>query len=123
MRAVPAQREAARGLVLGLGARGCLIVIDDFGAGVQSFERLRQVPVDTIKLDGSFVRNVLSDPVDCALVRASVEIAQAFQARIIAEYVENAGIATRLVELGVEWGQGYHLGRPAPLERFLQPVD
>lgn len=120
--AVTAQPEAARELLLDLRARGCLIVIDDFGAGVQSFERLRQVPVDTIKLDGSFVRNVLSDPVDCALVRASVEIAHAFQARIIAEYVENAGIATRLVELGVEWGQGYHLGRPAPLERFLQPL-
>jgi EAL domain-containing protein (putative c-di-GMP-specific phosphodiesterase class I) len=94
---------------------GCHIAIDDFGVGFQSFERLKQIPVDVIKIDGSFVRDMLRSERDRELVRASVEVARAFAAQTVAEYVGDAATAQLLRDLGVDWGQGYWFGHPMPI--------
>jgi EAL domain-containing protein (putative c-di-GMP-specific phosphodiesterase class I) len=102
-----------------LRGMGCHIAIDDFGVGFQSFERLKQIPVDVIKIDGSFVRDMIRSERDRALVRASVDVARAFSAETVAEYVGDAATAQVLRELGVDWGQGYWFGHPAPIADAL----
>lgn len=102
-----------------LRALGCQIAIDDFGIGFQSFERLKQIPVDLIKIDGTFVREMLHSERDHELVRAAVAIARAFDAQTVAEYVEDEATANALRSLGVDWGQGYLYGKPAPLAEML----
>jgi EAL domain-containing protein (putative c-di-GMP-specific phosphodiesterase class I)/GGDEF domain-containing protein len=110
----------ARRLLDELRQRGCLIALDDFGVGMQSFERLRELPFDVIKIDGSFVRGVTARARDYELVRASVAVARACGADVIAEYVENAEIAACLRELDVPWGQGHHFGDAVPLPQILR---
>ncbi len=102
-----------------LRALGCQIAIDDFGIGFQSFERLKQIPVDLIKIDGTFVREMLHSERDHELVRAAVAVARAFDAQTVAEYVETEATADALRGLGVDWGQGYLYGKPAPLAQML----
>ena len=103
------------GFLAALRARGCSVAIDDFGVGMQSFERLRELPVDLIKIDGSFVRNVASYGKDHALVQASVAVARAFGAKTVAEYVEDDATVECLRELGVDWMQGYLIAEPMPI--------
>ncbi|WP_372013761.1 EAL domain-containing protein [Pseudoxanthomonas sp. 10H] len=114
-RAITGGLAQVRPLLDGLSQRGCLVALDDFGTGMQSFERLQQLPIDLVKIDGTFVRNVAGNPRDRDLVRAMVTIARAYHAETVAEYVEDAGILAVLEELQVDWIQGYHIGRPAPL--------
>lgn len=109
----------ARGFLEELRRQGCLIAIDDFGTGMQSFARLREIPADILKIDGSFIRNLASSPTDQAVVEASVSIARAFGFTTVAEYVETEETAQRLRELGVEWMQGYLYGKPRPLAEVL----
>jgi len=104
-----------------LRALGCRIAIDDFGTGVQSFERLKQLPFDLLKIDGSFVRNASRHHRDYELVQASVTIAHAFGAAAVAEYVENKATLDCMRELGVQWGQGFVLGSPQPIQSLLNP--
>lgn len=111
--------EESAALFTGLHERGCQISIDDFGVGFQSFERLKQIPVDVIKIDGSFVRDMTRSPRDLAMVRATVMVARAFKAETVAEYVEDAETAQALRELQVDWGQGYHFALPRPLDDVL----
>lgn len=111
--------EESAALFAGLHERGCQISIDDFGVGFQSFERLKQIPVDVIKVDGSFVRDMTRSPRDLAMVRATVMVARAFNAETVAEYVESAETAQALRELQVDWGQGYHFALPRPLDDVL----
>ena len=99
-----------------LRRRGCSIAIDDFGVGMQSFERLKELPVDLIKIDGSFIRNVAQRGKDYALVQASVAVARAFGAMTVAEYVENEETVVCLRELGIDWIQGYLVSKPVPIE-------
>lgn len=106
-------------LFAGLHERGCQIAIDDFGVGFQSFERLKQIPVDVIKIDGSFVRDMVRSPRDLELVRATVAVARAFNAETVAEYVEDAATAEALRALQVDWGQGYHFAFPQPIDEAL----
>ncbi len=110
----------ARRLLDELRQRGCLIALDDFGVGMQSFERLRELPFDIIKIDGSFVRGVTARGRDYELVRASVAVARACGADVIAEYVENAEIAACLRELDVPWGQGHYFGVAQPIAQVLR---
>ena len=105
----------ARAMLDELRAQGCRIAIDDFGVGMQSFSRLRELPIDIIKMDGSFVRNITRDQRDRAMVQASVAIAQAIDAEVVAEFVEDEAIEACLQHLGVQWGQGYLYARPVPL--------
>jgi len=104
-----------RSLPEALRERGCLISLDDFGTGMQSFERLQGLHVDLIKIDGRFVRNMDNNPQDRALVHAMTTIATTYGAQTVAEYVENATIVDTLRSLGVNWAQGFYIDRPHPL--------
>jgi EAL domain-containing protein (putative c-di-GMP-specific phosphodiesterase class I)/GGDEF domain-containing protein len=113
---------AASQLLNDLRAKGCRIAIDDFGTGMQSFSRLKELPVDIIKIDGSFIRNVTARGSDFALVQASVAIAKAFGAETVAEFVEDEAIADCLRELGVQRVQGFLYSAPRPLSDVLTEV-
>lgn len=103
--------------------RGCSIAIDDFGTGMQSFNRLKELPVNIIKIDGSFIRNLIGNHQDRELVKASINIAQAFDAQTVAEYVENDALAAKLTRLGADWLQGDACGKPVPLAELLAELD
>ncbi len=92
--------------------------LDDFGAGFSSFDYLKHIPVDYVKIDGSFVRNLNNDPVDQIFVKAIADMANGLGVKTIAEFVENYPIVKTLRELGVSMGQGYFFAKPAP--HFLE---
>jgi len=114
--------EHAEHLLGELRKRGCQIAIDDFGVGMQSFARLKELLVDIIKIDGSFVRNITREYRDYAMVEASVSIARACHAEVVAEFVEDEATAECLRKLGVQWGQGYLYARPMPLLEGLRSI-
>ncbi|AML57477.1 Putative cytochrome C-type biogenesis protein [Serratia rubidaea] len=94
---------------------GCRIAIDDFGTGYASYNRLRMLEVDTLKIDGSFVRNMLNDPIDHQIIASICKVALMKRLHIVAEYVESEEQQMALRALGVDYMQGYHIGRPVPL--------
>lgn len=94
---------------------GCRFSLDDFGSGVSSFAYLKNLPVDFLKIDGSFVREMANDPVSFAMVDAIHHIGHVMGIQTIAEWVESAEILARLREIGVDYAQGFHLDRPHPL--------
>ncbi len=91
---------------------GCSTALDDFGAGMSSFGYLRELPVDYVKIDGRFVRNLAASATDQAMVRAMNDIAHALGKKTVAEFVEDENCFQLLREYGVDFAQGYHLGRP-----------
>ncbi|MEG6521347.1 putative bifunctional diguanylate cyclase/phosphodiesterase [Desulfotomaculum sp. 1211_IL3151] len=93
---------------------GCSFALDDFGSGFSSFSYLRFLPVDYLKIDGSFVRNLEKDHVLRSLVQAISSVANSLGKETIAEFVENESILKILANLGISYGQGYHLGKPVP---------
>jgi diguanylate cyclase (GGDEF)-like protein/PAS domain S-box-containing protein len=95
---------------------GCQLALDDFGSGFASFTWLKSLPVDYVKIDGTFVLDVLSDKVDAAMVRALHEVSQEMNIKSIAEFVENQAIADWLQTVGIEYAQGYHFHKPTPIE-------
>ncbi len=106
--------DHARVFIKDLKNLGCKFALDDFGVGFSSFTYLRELPVDLIKIDGSFVRNLDQDLINQALVGSIHEMAKALDKKTIAEFVENEAILHILQEIGVDYAQGYHLGRPTP---------
>ncbi|WP_328987131.1 putative bifunctional diguanylate cyclase/phosphodiesterase [Thiorhodovibrio winogradskyi] len=96
-------------------AAGVRVALDDFGTGLSSFEYLKSLPFDRIKIDGSFIRDMLTDPVDYETVRYIHQIARLRDQRTIAEFVETEAQLAALSAIGVDYGQGYLLGRPRPL--------
>ena len=98
---------------------GCRIALDDFGVGLSSFAYLKSFPVDCVKIDGSFVRNIVSDPKDLAIVETMNTLAHRLGAQTVAEFVEDAAAAELLRALGVDYLQGYGIGRPEPLTQAL----
>jgi len=110
----------ARRLMQAVNEIGCLFALDDFGTGFSSFDYLRQLPFEYIKIDGSFIRNLSSRPDDQVLVKAMVEIARAFNKKTIAEQVEDAQTLAYLKEYGVDYAQGYYTGRPAPIAEAIR---
>lgn len=116
--------DEAMALLHALRARGCSVALDDFGVGHQSFERLKQIPANVIKIDGSFVQGMAGSSRDYALVRALVLAAQAFEAETVAEFVEDRQTAHDLRRLGVAWGQGWYWSKPRPIDELLQaPIE
>lgn len=107
--------EAALDFINVLKCLGCRFALDDFGAGFSSFERLKRLPVDYLKLDGSFIRDLPNDEEDRHLVKAMVEVARGLGKETIAEFVEDAETVAILRESGVDYAQGYHVGRPRPV--------
>jgi len=94
---------------------GCRFSLDDFGSGFASFTYLRQLPFDTIKIDGMFVRDMDVDLVHGGMVRSMTEMARLLKKPVVAEFVETAAVAGLLRELGVDWAQGFHFHVPEPL--------
>ena len=109
-----ANMDQARELATRLRALGCRFALDDFGSGFSSFWYLKHLPLDYVKIDGEFVRNLASAPADALVVKAMVQIASGLGLRTIAEFVEDEGTLRQLTELGVDYAQGDHVGRPAP---------
>jgi diguanylate cyclase (GGDEF)-like protein/PAS domain S-box-containing protein len=101
-----------------MASRGCLIALDDFGSGLSSFNYLRTLPVNYLKIDGAFVQNVASDPIDRSMVEAIVQIGKAIGIETVAERVETVEVLNTLREIGVGYAQGYLCGRPAPISGF-----
>ncbi|WP_139202894.1 bifunctional diguanylate cyclase/phosphodiesterase [Pseudoxanthomonas sp. GM95] len=117
-----ASTSAAIELLEELRAQGCRIAIDDFGTGMQSFTRLKELPLDEIKIDGSFIRNITQFGRDHALVQACVAVAEAFGAETVAEFVENAETEACLRAMGVDWVQGHLYGAARPLAQMLAEI-
>lgn len=93
---------------------GCRFALDDFGVGFSSFYYIKQLDIDYLKIDGSFIRNLQESANDRVFVQAMVEISRVYGMKVIAEWVENKETMSLLAGMGVEYGQGYHFGKPAP---------
>lgn len=100
-------------------ALGCSLTLDDFGVGFSSFYYLRQLPIDYIKIDGSFIQNLADSPDDQILVKALCDVAKGFGKKTTAEFVENAATLVLLEKMQVDYAQGYFIGRPAPAHESL----
>ena len=109
---------AAVEFMRGLKALGCKLALDDFGSGMSSFSYLKHLPVDFLKIDGSFIQDIVANPVDQAIVRAVNAVGQQMGIQTIAEYVENQAIRDCLLAIGVNYGQGFGIAMPMPLEDF-----
>lgn len=110
----------AEDMIRRLAPWNCRFALDDFGTGANSLTYLNALPIARVKIDGSFVRDILSNPRSEATVRGIVELARGFSIDTVAEFVENQAIAERVRELGVDYAQGYAFGRPEPLEGVLE---
>lgn len=98
---------------------GCTFALDDFGSGFSSYGYLKQLPVQFVKIDGAFVRDLLADPIDLAMVRSINDVAKAIGMKTVAEFVESTEIKVQLGKMGVDFAQGYGIALPAPLTEFL----
>ncbi len=106
---------AACGVIDQLGALGCRFALDDFGSGYCSFSHLKRLPVDYIKIDGIFVKDILTDPMDMAIVRSITNIAHTLGKQTVAEFVESAEVIQLLRECGVDYIQGFYVDKPKPV--------
>lgn len=100
--------------------RGARISLDDFGSGMSSFAYLKTLPADVLKIDGHFMRNLLTDPVDRVCIQSMVQLARATHMETVAEWVETESVEALLRELGVDYVQGYLHHRPEPLDHLLK---
>lgn len=105
-----------------LEATGCRFALDDFGSGMSSFAYLKALPVNVLKIDGAFVRDLLSDRADRAFVEAIQNVARTLGMETVAEYAETPELITALGEIGVDYAQGYGVAKPRALEMILRGV-
>lgn len=113
--AVISNHAQASTFVTAMKGYGCKFALDDFGSGMSSYAYLKRLEVDYLKVDGLFVRDVLHDPVDHAMVKSINEIGHVFGLKTIAEYVESEAVLDEMREIGLDFIQGYVNGKPAPL--------
>lgn len=99
---------------------GFKFALDDFGTGLSSYTYLKKLPVDYLKIDGAFVKGIADNPEDLAMVRSINEMAHLMGKQTIAEYVENADIQEKLVEIGIDYAQGFHIEKPIPLDTLFE---
>jgi len=104
--------EKASKTIEELSALGCQFALDDFGVGFSSFNYLKRLPVDIIKIDGDFITDMVQDPVDQAMVQSMIQIAKTLNKKITAEYVQDAATLEMLKRFGADYVQGYYLGKP-----------
>jgi len=109
--------EKASSMIHSLKQLGCRFSLDDFGSGLSSFSYLKNLPVDFLKIDGSFVKDMNTDPMNRAIVEAIHQVGHTLSIRTIAEFVENQDIADMLHDIGVDFAQGYHFSKPEPIDQ------
>lgn len=102
-----------------LKGMGCSFSLDDFGSGLSSFGYLKKLDVDYLKIDGSFVKSMLDDEKDHALVKSINQIGKELGMKTIAEFVENEALHNKLIDMGVDYSQGYGIAKPVPLSSFI----
>lgn len=105
-----------------LKALGCRIALDDFGSGLSSFGYLKKLPVDIVKIDGIFVRDIDVNEMDHLMVRSINDLARQMGKKTVAEFVENTHIIELLMDLGVDYAQGYIIGKPKPLPELVEEL-
>ncbi len=115
-----ANMHIASTFVARLQKLGCSVALDDFGSGLSSFEYLKKLPVNILKIDGIFIRNMPQSKTDCIIVDSVWRVAQTMNLSTVAEYVESEEILRLLTEMGVTYAQGYHMGKPVPLDEILE---
>ncbi len=98
---------------------GASFALDDFGTGLSSFAYLKNLPADFVKIDGSFVLDLTGDPLNRIIVKSITDVAKQMGMKVVAEWVENQCVLDELEQLGVDFAQGYHLGRPVPIAELL----
>jgi diguanylate cyclase (GGDEF)-like protein/PAS domain S-box-containing protein len=113
--AAVADIEQARAFIQGLAKVGCRFALDDFGSGYASFYYLKHLPISYLKIDGEFVRELPRSPVDQRIISALVQVCTSLGIKTIAEFVEDQRTMDILRDLGVDFAQGYHLGKPEPV--------
>jgi diguanylate cyclase (GGDEF)-like protein/PAS domain S-box-containing protein len=114
--AVVANLDAARRFVAVLHGMGAQFALDDFGSNIGSFSSLKNLPMDYLKIDGSFMQNLARDSVNQAMVTATIKLARSLNFKVIAEQVEDAAGLDAARSIGVDYVQGYAVGRPRPLD-------
>jgi len=120
--AAVANLAQASQLMTRLRAMGCPIALDDFGSGMSSFSYLRNLPIDFLKIDGAFIRNLNTDPIDFAMVETIHRIGGIMGVYTVAESVENESVLAALALIGVDFAQGFHIRRPMPLEQLSEAL-
>jgi|GEM_PF-577924 len=104
-----------------LQKKGVKIALDDFGAGAASFQYLSSMPVDFVKIDGKYIKNILNDTRDMVMVKNLTQMCKDLGIKVVGEFVENQEIADLLLELGIDYGQGYYFGKPRPSPDYQKP--
>jgi EAL domain-containing protein (putative c-di-GMP-specific phosphodiesterase class I)/GGDEF domain-containing protein len=112
--------SAASRLVDVLKSDGFGIALDDFGTGLATFEYLKRFPLDYLKIDGSFIKNIMTNPIDEEIVLSTIRVAKRLNIKTVAEHVHNKAIFDRLIELGVEYIQGEYRGMPQPIDSLFE---
>ena len=114
--------QTATDFIKKLKANGCFFALDDFGSGFSSFNYLKNLPVDYLKIDGIFVRDMDEDPVNRAMVQAINSLGQVIGLETIAEFVRNKDIIKHLRDINVDYLQGYEVGKPQPLSKLIEEL-
>jgi len=117
--AVISNFKFARKFISTLRARGCKFSLDDFGSGLSSFGYLKDLPVDYLKIDGSFVLDILTDQRDYNLVKSIHQIGKLMGIKTVAEFIESKDMAECVKKMGIDYGQGYALGKPKPIKDMI----
>jgi EAL domain-containing protein (putative c-di-GMP-specific phosphodiesterase class I) len=117
-----ANLEKADAFMQRVRALGCTFALDDFGTGTSSLAHLKSLPVTMLKIDGSFVRDAMTNPRSDSLVKAVAQLARAMGIITVAEFVETDELRLRMANLGVDYGQGFAIGKPLPLQDVLQDL-
>lgn len=121
--AAVANMSRASVIISELKKNGCRFSLDDFGSGMSSFSYLKNLPVDYLKIDGNFVKDITEDPIDRAMVQAITQVAQVMNLKTIAEFVEKPEIIDLLYTIGVDYAQGYAISKPITIEEFVWKLD
>jgi EAL domain-containing protein (putative c-di-GMP-specific phosphodiesterase class I) len=112
--------EQANATLGALQNMGCRVAIDDFGTGYASYARLKDISADILKIDGSFIRNILTSSLDYQIVESICQLARIKKMQLVAEYVETEPVKNAVKNLGIDYLQGYLIGRPQPLKSLLE---
>ena len=120
---VVANLDHAQRFIAVLHGMGCEFALDDFGSGLSSFSTLRKLPMDYLKIDGSFIKNLAGDSVNQAMVAAMIDLSRSLNFRVVAEQVEDQLSLDMVTKMGIDFVQGFVVGRPQPLSMVPIPVS